>query len=191
MKPTSDILRRIQCNSMQHHDGIYTRLYRYLLREDIYFAAYRKLYKNKGAATKGIDDDTADGFGSEYVSAIIDELILLLPFRLSGNRLITAARLRAAITLILSLKFLAFCQTLRLIPLILPLSWLTLLCLNNPLILLTLTVGVEKTLLLSKNCRNSTLSTRLLLLKVLWSLNREHYFLVSLSPALTPICPAI
>lgn len=74
MKPTSDILRRIQCNSKQHHDGIYTRLYRYLLREDIYFAAYRKLYKNKGAGTKGIDDDTADGFGSEYVRAIIDEL---------------------------------------------------------------------------------------------------------------------
>ena len=74
MKPTSDILKRIQCNSMQHYDGIYTRLYRYLLRHDIYFTAYKKLYKNKGAATKGIDDDTADGFGSEYVSAIIDEL---------------------------------------------------------------------------------------------------------------------
>ena len=74
MKPTSDILKRIQCNSMLHHDGTYTRLYRYLLRHDIYFAAYKKLYKNKGAATKGIDDDTADGFGSEYVSSIIDEL---------------------------------------------------------------------------------------------------------------------
>ena len=74
MKPTSDLLKRIQCNSMQHHDGIYTRLYRYLLRHDIYFTAYKKLYKNKGAGTKGIDDDTADGFGAEYVSSIIDEL---------------------------------------------------------------------------------------------------------------------
>lgn len=74
MKPTSDILRRIQCNSRLHHYGIYTRLYRYLLREDIYFLAYKKLYKNKGAGTKGIDDDTADGFGAEYVSSIIDEL---------------------------------------------------------------------------------------------------------------------
>ena len=74
MKPTSDILRRIQCNSRLHHYGIYTRLYRYLLREDIYLLAYKKLYKNKGAGTKGIDDDTADGFGAEYVSSIIDEL---------------------------------------------------------------------------------------------------------------------
>ena len=50
-------------NSTDHPEGVHTRLYRYLLREDTYYDAYQKLYANKGAATKGIDNDTADGFG--------------------------------------------------------------------------------------------------------------------------------
>ena len=58
----------------RHSDGIYTRLYRYLLREDIYMTAYKNLYANKGAGTEGVDNDTADGFGKEYVNQIIDEL---------------------------------------------------------------------------------------------------------------------
>ena len=33
-----------------------------MLRPDLYYLAYNKLYRNKGAATKGVDDDTADGF---------------------------------------------------------------------------------------------------------------------------------
>lgn len=74
MKPTSEILERMYRNSEQHSDGIYTRLYRYLLREDIYMTAYKNLYANKGATTEGIDGDTADGFGKEYVNQIIDEL---------------------------------------------------------------------------------------------------------------------
>lgn len=74
MKPTSEILERIYQNSTQHKDGIQTRLYRYLLREDIYYAAYQKLYSNSGAATKGIDNDTADGFGKQYVKTLISEL---------------------------------------------------------------------------------------------------------------------
>ena len=74
MKPTSEILERMKCNSEEHSEGIYTRLYRYLLREDVYMTAYKKLYSNKGAGTKGIDNDTADGFGLEYVHQLIDEL---------------------------------------------------------------------------------------------------------------------
>ena len=58
MKPTSEILERIAKSSKEHKDGVFTRLYRYLLREDIYYAAYQKLYANRGATTKGIDDDT-------------------------------------------------------------------------------------------------------------------------------------
>ena len=42
MKPTSEILERMNKNSGEHPDGIYTRLYRYLLREDIYMTAYKK-----------------------------------------------------------------------------------------------------------------------------------------------------
>ena len=74
MKPTSEILKRMYGNSEEHSDGIYTRLYRYLLREDIYMTAYKNLYGNKGAGTEGVDNDTADGFGKEYVNQIIDEL---------------------------------------------------------------------------------------------------------------------
>ena len=47
------------------------RLYRYLLREDIYYAAYQKRYANKGATSKDSDDDTADGFREQYVQQLI------------------------------------------------------------------------------------------------------------------------
>ena len=40
MHPTSEILERITKSSTEHKDGVFTRLYRYLLREDIYYAAY-------------------------------------------------------------------------------------------------------------------------------------------------------
>lgn len=73
-KPTTDILKRIYQNASEHNDGVYTRLYRYLLREDIYYTAYQKLYSNNGAATKGVDNDTADGFGKKYVDKLIFEL---------------------------------------------------------------------------------------------------------------------
>lgn len=74
MKPTSEILERIHQNAIDHKDGVYTRLYRYLQREDIYYLAYQKLYANKGASTRGIDRDTADGFGKAYVDSLISEL---------------------------------------------------------------------------------------------------------------------
>ena len=74
MKTTCEILERIQKNSTEHKDGVYTRLYRYLLREDIYYVAYQRLYSNKGAITKGVDNDTADGFGQAYVQDLIAQL---------------------------------------------------------------------------------------------------------------------
>lgn len=74
MKPTSEILERIAKCSTNHPDGVFTRLYRYLLREDIYYAAYQKLYANKGALTEGTDSDTADGFSEQYVQKLIQDL---------------------------------------------------------------------------------------------------------------------
>lgn len=74
MKPTSDILERIYQSSKQHSNGVFTKLYRYLLREDIYLMAYQNLYANKGSTTKGTDNDTADGFGMDYVKELIEEL---------------------------------------------------------------------------------------------------------------------
>jgi len=74
MKPTTEILARISENSLANKDEIFTKLYRYLLRPDLYFVAYKNLYANDGAATKGVDDDTADGFSEAKISNIIKSL---------------------------------------------------------------------------------------------------------------------
>ena len=75
MQPTSKILERIKRSSTEHKDGVFTRLYRYLLREDVYYMAYKNLYANTGAGTKGTDDDTADGFNEEYIKQTINMLM--------------------------------------------------------------------------------------------------------------------
>ncbi len=67
MKPTMEILAGLQKNSTENADEIFTRLFRYLLRSDIYFVAYKNLYSNSGAGTRGINNDTADGFGEEKI----------------------------------------------------------------------------------------------------------------------------
>lgn len=69
MKPTMEILARISQDSSKNKEEVFTRLYRYLLRPDIYHEAYRNLYANSGAATKGVNEDTADGF-SEAKSTV-------------------------------------------------------------------------------------------------------------------------
>ena len=74
MKPTMEILTKLQENSKKNHEEVFTRLFRYMLRPDIYFTAYQHLYANKGAGTKGVNDDTADGFSEEYVTRIIEAL---------------------------------------------------------------------------------------------------------------------
>lgn len=74
MKPTKEILDRISENSRNHKDEIFTKFYRYLLRPDLYYIAYQNLYSNKGAGTKGVDNDTADGFSEEKINKIIKSL---------------------------------------------------------------------------------------------------------------------
>jgi group II intron reverse transcriptase/maturase len=74
VQTTTETLERIGKNSSANRDEIFTRLYRYMLRPDIYFAAYGKLYANKGAATKGVNEDTADGFSESKIADIIETL---------------------------------------------------------------------------------------------------------------------
>ena len=74
MKPTAEILERISKNSLNNKDEIFTRLYRYMLRPDIYHVAYSHLYSNAGAATNGINNDTADGFSEKKIADIIKSL---------------------------------------------------------------------------------------------------------------------
>lgn len=74
MKTTIEILTNLQENSKKHPDEVFTKLYRYLLRPDIYLVAYQHLYANKGAGTKGVNNDTADGFSEAYIERIIESL---------------------------------------------------------------------------------------------------------------------
>ena len=69
-----EILANLNTNSFKNKDEIFTRLYRYLLRPDIYFTAYQNLYANRGAGTSGITNDTADGFGEKKIQNLIRSL---------------------------------------------------------------------------------------------------------------------
>jgi len=71
MQPTMEILEKIKQNSTKNKDEVFTRLYRYMLRPDLYYIAYKNLYANNGAATKGVNDDTADAFGEDKINGII------------------------------------------------------------------------------------------------------------------------
>ena len=75
MQPTMEILEKIKKNSAKNKEEVFTRLYRYMLRPDLYYAAYKNLYANNGAATKGVNNDTVDGFGEETVKRIIQSLL--------------------------------------------------------------------------------------------------------------------
>lgn len=50
------------------------RLYRLLFRRDLYLRAYAKLYRNEGAMTKGVTDETVDGMSLEKIDAVIEAL---------------------------------------------------------------------------------------------------------------------
>jgi group II intron reverse transcriptase/maturase len=50
------------------------RVYRQLFNPDLYLKAYGRLYRNKGAMTRGITDETVDGMSLEKISAIIDAI---------------------------------------------------------------------------------------------------------------------
>ena len=74
MKPATAILENIRQNSARNKDEVFTRLFRYMLRPEFYYLAYKNLYANAGAATKGVNNDTADGFSDEKVNRIIETL---------------------------------------------------------------------------------------------------------------------
>lgn len=74
MKPTAAILENIRQTSKANKEVKFTRLFRYMLRPDIYYIAYEHLYANNGAATKGVNSDTADGFNEKKVMSIIQSL---------------------------------------------------------------------------------------------------------------------
>lgn len=51
-----------------------TRIYRSLFSEDLYLAAYAKIYRNAGALTPGTENDTVDGMSLKRIRKLIGEL---------------------------------------------------------------------------------------------------------------------
>ena len=50
------------------------RVYRLLFNRDLYLQAYGKIYRNKGAMTHGVTDETPDGMSLAKIDAIIAAL---------------------------------------------------------------------------------------------------------------------
>ena len=50
------------------------RVYRQLFNKDLFLMAYGKIYRNKGAMTHGVTDETPDGMSLEKIDAVIEAL---------------------------------------------------------------------------------------------------------------------
>src|SRR5437588_10831302 len=50
------------------------RVYRHLFNPDLYLRAYGKIYRNNGAMTPGVTDETTDGMSLEKIATIIEAL---------------------------------------------------------------------------------------------------------------------
>jgi retron-type reverse transcriptase len=50
------------------------RVSKLLFNRDLYLQAYGKIYRNKGAMTHGVTDETPDGMSLEKIDAIIEAL---------------------------------------------------------------------------------------------------------------------
>src|SRR5947209_13545847 len=50
------------------------RVYRQLFNKDLFLMAYGKIYRNKGAMTHGVTDETPDGMSLEKIDTIIEAL---------------------------------------------------------------------------------------------------------------------
>ena len=50
------------------------RLYRLLFNRELFLMAYGRIYRNKGATTHGVTDETPDGMSLEKIDAVIEAL---------------------------------------------------------------------------------------------------------------------
>jgi hypothetical protein len=51
-----------------------TRIYRQLFNPNLYLTAYGRIYRNKGAMTPGVTEETADCMSLEKIATIIQAL---------------------------------------------------------------------------------------------------------------------
>lgn len=73
MQNSETILYNLSKNA-KRNEYKYERLYRILFNKDLYYKAIAKIYKNQVSGTKGMDDETADGFGEERIEKVINLL---------------------------------------------------------------------------------------------------------------------
>jgi group II intron reverse transcriptase/maturase len=60
--------------NLGENDNPLERVYRQLYNENLYLAAYEKLYRNDGAMTEGTEDETIDGMSLNRIRAIIEDM---------------------------------------------------------------------------------------------------------------------
>ena len=69
------LIRKLEGLENASRQGYKVRnLYKIMHQEDIWYEAYANIYSNKGAMTKGIDDNTLDGMSQERITDIISRL---------------------------------------------------------------------------------------------------------------------
>ena len=68
--------RLLKCLSehSKDKDYRYTRLYRLLYNEELFYIAYQNIYAKQGNMTKGIDDNTVDDMSNQRIVSIIEAL---------------------------------------------------------------------------------------------------------------------
>lgn len=71
MQNSEIVLYNLSKQANNNTEYKFDRLYRNLYNEDFFIKAYAKIYRNDGSATKGVDDETADGFGLDKIEEII------------------------------------------------------------------------------------------------------------------------
>lgn len=74
MQNADIVLSIIQKNSSLDSNYKFDRLYRNFFNKDFYLSAYGKIYAKEGNMTKGVDDETIDGFGMNRINKIIEHL---------------------------------------------------------------------------------------------------------------------
>ncbi|MBP3039263.1 group II intron reverse transcriptase/maturase [Bacillaceae bacterium Marseille-Q3522] len=73
MQNSENVLYNLSKQAKDEH-FIFDRLYRNLYNVNFYYKAYANIYANDGSATKGVTNETADGFGDERINQIIESL---------------------------------------------------------------------------------------------------------------------
>jgi group II intron reverse transcriptase/maturase len=74
MQRAEIVLANLKRKSFKKEDYQFTRLYRNLFNSSFYLNAYAKLASNAGNLTKGVDENTIDGFGGKRIRKLIEDL---------------------------------------------------------------------------------------------------------------------